>query len=92
MADPQDPDTLAVIWLEAGAPALDPVALVELGSHDWLQSITSTDGGASWSAPTVPFGVSQWGQSIVAGGSLQDMGWGRQWLAVESGEVGPFDG
>ncbi|MGH7857543.1 MAG: sialidase family protein [Candidatus Binatia bacterium] len=54
-----------------------------LGHRDWVQSITSTDNGATWSTPTAPFSLDQWVLAIGESGRPQDMGPGRQWLAVD---------
>jgi hypothetical protein len=149
VADPRDPQTIVVIWLETGgatnpedipnivtgpencgigrstdggqtwsvrsAPyqsstipgSLDLLSIcgdptagvlpdgtivltaVELGSPDWVQSISSYDGGATWTAPTVPFGVNPAIAAAQANQSVPDMGAGRQWTTVDpiTGEI-----
>jgi len=63
---------------------------VQLGSpNEFVQSITSLNGGQTWSAPSAVFGASPTLAAILASQSVQDLGAGRQWMAVDpiTGEV-----
>jgi hypothetical protein len=63
---------------------------VQLGSpNEFVQSISSFDGGQTWTPPSEVFGASQTLAAALANQSVPDLGPGRQWLAVDpiTGEV-----
>jgi hypothetical protein len=63
---------------------------VQLGSpNEFVQSITSFDGGQTWSTPSAPFGARPTLAAALANQSVPDLGPGRQWMAVDpiTGEV-----
>jgi len=63
---------------------------VQLGSpNEFVQSITSVNGGQTWSAPSAVFGASATLAAALANQTVPDLGPGRQFLAVDpiTGEV-----
>jgi len=64
-------------------------AAANVGSPHWTQSVTSTDGGKTWSEPAEVFGVSQQVASAMANMAVTDIGMGRAYMAVDpnTGEI-----
>ena len=63
---------------------------VQLGSpNEFVQSISSVDGGQTWSTPNAPFGASPTLAAILSNQAVPDLGAGRQYMAVDpvTGEV-----
>ena len=91
--DQTAPRTVPICGDPAGGVLSDGAIVfsaIELGSPtDFVQSITSFDGGQTWSTPSAPFGPEPALASALANQTVPDLGPGRQFMAVDpiTGEI-----
>ncbi len=87
------PNTVPICGDPAGGVLPDGsivFSAIQLGSpNGFVQSITSFDGGQTWSQPSAPFGPSPALASALANQTVPDLGPGRQWMTVDpiTGEI-----
>ena len=87
------PNTVPICGDPAGGVLPDGTIVftaVQLGSpNEFVQSISSFNGGQTWSEPSAVFGASATLTAALANQTVPDLGAGRQWMAVDpiTGEV-----